>query len=251
MSIHRINWYNDVIFVVSDGWIVGWKNRSVLVELAKPFLINTIHREMMKRKDWVVWHRRYIPHVSTHDYVNLVISKGVDIWQTITGLCTGVAFQDIFGIAAWLFAVGWQVKSFKPESKADFFFGWKCHCISLFCYFFFLFLLSAWSLPKQVSCSLRRHTYLSGDGFALFTGANDVPVVKVFALHSSTSLVRYSKKLFRTNSWLILCFMLSEKGIAKFSSIPIPARFSPKSTCTVDTTVYQTQVRMFFKAHSL
>ena len=85
----------------------------------------------------------------------------------------------------------------------------------------------------------------------LLTGANDVPVVKVFALHSSTSLVRYTKKLFRTNSWLILCFMLSEKGIANFSSIPIPARFSPKSTFTVDTTIYQTQVRMFFKAHSL
>ena len=66
----------------------------------------------------------------------------------------------------------------------------------------------------------------------LLTGANDVPVVKVFALHSSTSLVRYTKKLFRTNSWLTLCFMLSEKGIAKFSSIPIPARFSPKSTCS-------------------
>ena len=48
----------------------------------------------------------------------------------------------------------------------------------------------------------------------LLTRANDVPVVKVFALHSSTSLVRYTKKLFRTNSWLILCFMLSEKGIA-------------------------------------
>ena len=67
----------------------------------------------------------------------------------------------------------------------------------------------------------------------LFTRANDVTVVKVFALHSSTSLVRYTKKLFRTNSWLTLCFMLSEKGIAtKFSSIPIPARFSPKSTCS-------------------
>ena len=37
----------------------------------------------------------------------------------------------------------------------------------------------------------------------------------------------------------------------KFSSLPIPGRFSPKSTCTVDTTIYQTQVRMFFKAHSL
>ena len=89
----------------------------------------------------------------------------------------------------------------------------------------------------------------------IFVGkANDVPVVKVFALHSSTSLARYtknSKKLFRTNSWLTLCFILSKKGIAKFSSLPIPARFSPKSTCTVDTTIYQTQVRMFFKAHSL
>ena len=108
MSIHRIKWYNDVIFVVSDGCIV---------ELPKPFLIDMIHIEMMKRKDWVVWRRRYIPHGSTHDYVNLVISKGVDIRQTITGLSTDVAFQDTFRIAAWLFAIGWQVKSFKPEGK--------------------------------------------------------------------------------------------------------------------------------------
>ena len=166
LGIHRIKCYNDVIFVVSDGRIVGWKNRSVLVELAKPFLINTIYKEMMKRKDRVVWGRRYIYHGSTHDYVNLVRSKGVDIWQTITGLCTDVASQqDIFRIAAWLFAIGWQVKSFKPESKVDFFFGWKCHCISLFSCVFFLFLLSAWSLPKQVCCSLRGHTSLSGNGF--------------------------------------------------------------------------------------
>ena len=37
---------------------------------------------------------------TSHDYVNLVMSKGLDIWQTITGLCTGVAFQDTFRIAA-------------------------------------------------------------------------------------------------------------------------------------------------------
>ena len=75
----------------------------------------------------------------------------------------------------------------------------------------------------------------------LLTGANDVPVVKVFALHSSTSLARYtknSKKLFRTNSWLTLCFILSKKGIAKFSSLPIPARFS-------------TQVNMYSRYHYL
>ena len=30
---------------------------------------------------------------TSHDYVNLVMSKGLDIWQMITGLCTGVAFQ--------------------------------------------------------------------------------------------------------------------------------------------------------------
>ena len=34
MSIHRIKWYNNLIFVVSDGCIVGRKNRSVLVKLA-------------------------------------------------------------------------------------------------------------------------------------------------------------------------------------------------------------------------
>ena len=84
-------------------------------------------------------------------------------------------------------------------------------------------------------------TYLCRE-MGLFTGANDLPVVKVFALHSSLSLVR---------CWLTLCFILSQKSIAKFSSLPIPARFSPKSTCTVDTTIYRTQVRMFFKAHSV
>ena len=66
--------------------------------------------------------------------------------------------------------------------------------------------------------------------FGKWVGANDVPVVKVFALHSSTRLVRYTKKLFRTNSWLTLCFIPSQKGIVKFSSLPIPPRFSPKST---------------------
>ena len=50
MSIYRIKWYNDVIFVVSDGCIVGWKNWSVLVELAKPFLINTIHKGTRHQK---------------------------------------------------------------------------------------------------------------------------------------------------------------------------------------------------------
>ena len=73
----------------------------------------------------------------------------------------------------------------------------------------------------------------------LFTGANDAPVVKVFALHSSTSLLRYTKKLFRTNSWLTLCFILSQKGIAKFSSLPIPAGSLPSQTCTVDNTIYR------------
>ena len=58
----------------------------------------------------------------------------------------------------------------------------------------------------------------------LFTGTNDVPVVKVFSLHSSTSLVRYTKKLFRTNSRLTLCFILSQKGITKFSSSPISCK---------------------------
>ena len=40
-----MKWYNDVIFFVSD---------ECIVELAKPFLINTIHKGMMKRKDGVV-----------------------------------------------------------------------------------------------------------------------------------------------------------------------------------------------------
>ena len=115
-----------------------------------------------------------------HDYVNLVRSKGVDIWQTITGLCTDVASQDIFRIAAWLFVIGWQVKSFKPESKVDFFFGWKCHCISLFLTFSF-FSFSVRDLFQNrflVRCVVTHLCWEMG----LFTGANDVPVVKVFAL---------------------------------------------------------------------
>ena len=182
LGIHRIKCYNDVILVVSDGRIVGWKNRSVLVELAKPFLINTIYKEMMKRKDWVVWRRRYIPHGSTHDYVNLIISKGVDIWQTITGLCTGVAFQDIFGIAAWLFAVGWQVKSFKPESKLMLTSSLVGNVIVYLCFLTFSsFSFSVRDLFQNrflVRCVV---THICRE-MGLFTGANDVPVVKVFAL---------------------------------------------------------------------
>ena len=41
-SIHKMNWHNDVMFVVSDRCIVGSKNQSVLGELAKPCLINTV-----------------------------------------------------------------------------------------------------------------------------------------------------------------------------------------------------------------
>ena len=186
---------------------------------------------------------------TSHDYVNLVMSKGLDIWQMITGLCTGIAFQDTFRIAAWLFAIGWQVKSFKPESKLKLTSSLVGNVIVYLCFLTFSsFSLSVRDLFQNrflVCCVVTHLCWEMG----LFTGANDVPVVKVFALQSSTSLARYtknSKQLYRTNSCLTLCFILSEKGIAKFSSLPIPARFSPKSTCTVDTTIYQTQVRMFF-----
>ena len=188
---------------------------------------------------------------TSHDYVNLVMSKGVDIWQTITGLYTDVAFQDTFRIAAWLFAIGWQAKSFKPESKLKLTSSLVGNVIVYLCFLTFSsFSFSVRDLFQNrflVCCVVTHLCWEMG----LFTGANDVTVVKVFALHSSTSLARYtknSKKLFRTNSWLTLCFILSKKGIAKFSSLPIPARFSPKSTCAVDTTIYQIQVRMFFKA---
>ena len=139
-----------------------------------------LQKKMMKRKDRVVWGRRYIYHGSTHDYVNLFRSKGVDIWQTITGLCTDVASQGIFRIAAWLFAIGWQVKSFKPESKVDFFFGWKCHCISLFLTFssFSFSVRDLFQNRFLVRCVVTHLCWEMG----LFTGANDVPVVKVFAL---------------------------------------------------------------------
>ena len=150
---------------------------------------------------------------TSHDYVNLVMSKGLDIWQTITGLCTGVAFQDTFRIATWLFAIGWQVKSFKPESKLKLTSSLVGNVVVHLCFltfssFFFLFLLSAWSSFQNrflVCCVV---THLCRE-MGLFTGANDVPVAKIVALHSSTSLVRYTKTLFRTNSWLTLCFKLS------------------------------------------
>ena len=189
---------------------------------------------------------------TSHDYVNLVMSKGLDISQMITGLCTGVAFQDIFRIAPWLFAIGWQVKSFKPESKLKLTSSLVGNVIVHLC---FLTFSSFSSLVRDLFqnrflfCCVVTHLCRE---MGLLTGANDVPVAKIVALHSSTSLVRYTKKLFKTNRWLTLCFILSQQGIAnKFSSLPTPARFPPKSTCTVDTTIYQTQVRMFFKAHSL
>ena len=151
----------------------------------------------------------------------------------------------------WLPAIGWQVKSFKPESKLKLTSSLVGNVIVYLCFLTFSsFSLSVCDLFQNrflICCVVTHFCWEMG----LFTGANDVPVVKVFALYSSTSLARYtknSKQLFRTNSWLTLCFILSKKGIAKLSSLPIPARFSPKSTCTVDTTIYQTQVRYFFKA---
>ena len=133
----------------------------------------------------------------------------LDIWQTITGLCTGVAFQDTFRIAPWLFAIGWQIKSFKPESKLKLTSSLVGNVIVHFC---FLTFSSVSSLVRDlfqnrflVCCVV---THLCRE-MGLFTGANDVPVAKIVALHSSTSLVRYTKTLFRTNSWLTLCFKLS------------------------------------------
>jgi len=151
-----------------------------------------------------------ISHDSAHDYVNLVISKDVDIWQTITGLCTGVAFQDTFRIAAWLFAIGWQVKSFKPESKLKLTSSLVGNVIVYLCFLnFSSFSFSVRDLFQNrfLVCCVVTHICRE---MGLFTGANDVPVGKVFALHSSTSLLRYTKKLFRTNSWLTLCFILSQ-----------------------------------------
>ena len=146
---------------------------------------------------------------TSHDYVNLVMSKGVDIRQTITGLCTGVTFQDTFRIAPWLFAIGWQVKSFKPESKLKLTSSLVGNVIVHLC---FLTFSSFSSLVRDlfqnrflVCCVV---THLCRE-MGLFTGANDVPVAKIVALHSSTSLVRYTKTLFRTNSWVTLCFKLS------------------------------------------
>ena len=79
-------------------------------------------------------------------------------WRSLPGYFWNCSLTLCHRVAGQKFQTGEQI-------NVDFFFGWKCHCISLFSYFFFLFLLSAWSLPKQVSCSLRGHTYLSGNGF--------------------------------------------------------------------------------------
>ena len=149
---------------------------------------------------------------TSHDYVNLVMSKGLDIWQTITGLCTDVAFQDIFRIAAWLFAIGWQVKSFKPESKLKLTSSLvgnvilHCHCLCFLTFSSFSSLVRDLFQNRYLVCCVVTHLCRE---MGLFTGANDVPVAKIVALHSSTSLVRYTKTLFRTNSWLTLCFKLS------------------------------------------
>ena len=72
---------------------------------------------------------------------------------------------------------------------------------------------------------MRRVTHLSQE-IGLFSGANDVPVVKVFALHSSIIFVCYTKKFFRTNSGIASCLfpVQSRERIAKFSPLPISCK---------------------------
>ena len=167
---------------------------------------------MMKRKDWVVWRRRYISHGSTHDYVNLVMSKGVDIWQRITGLCTDVAFKDLFKICSLTLCHRVAGQKFQTGVQS-----WLLLWLEMSLYIpvvlLFLPFPSQWSFPNQFSCSLG-HTSCREMG--LFAGANDAPIVKVFALHSSTNLFCYTKKLFGTNSWLTLCFTFPKRNSKVF-----------------------------------
>ena len=53
--------------------------------------------------------------------MNLIV-QGVDVGQTISSFGTGVGLEDVFEIAARLFAAGRQVEGFKAESKVDFVF---------------------------------------------------------------------------------------------------------------------------------
>ena len=129
-------------------------------------------------------------------------------------------------------------QKFQAESKSKLTSSLVGNVIVYLCFSSFSFLVRDLFQNRFFVCCVVPHLCWE---MVLFIGANDVSVVKVFALHSSTSLARYtknSKKLFRTNSLLTLCFILSKKGIAKFSSLPIPARFS-------------TQVNMYGRYHYL
>ena len=188
MGVQWVQWYNDVVPVVANGCVEDRKNRRVFIVLAKPLFVDTIHERMMKRKDWVIRCWGYVSHGSADDDVNLVV-QGVNVGQTISSLGTGVAFKDVFEIAAWLFAVRWQVEGFKAESKIDFVFAWKSHCVSLSLCFVVLFLLRRTLQSGLLNCRITHCQEVIG----LFCSTNDVPIFKIFAFYHAVFLLCHAK----------------------------------------------------------
>ena len=105
----------------------------------------------------------HLPWLHPRLYVNLVMSKGVDIWQRITGLCTDVAFKDLFKICSLTLCHRVAGQKFQTGVQS-----WLLLWLEMSLYIpvFLLFLPfpSQWSFPNQFSCSLG-HTSLSRNGF--------------------------------------------------------------------------------------
>ena len=83
------------------------------------------------------------------------------------------------------------------------------------CILVFLFLLSD---PFQTRFHVRRVTHLCQE-IDLFTGANDVPVVKYLPLHSSFSLVCYTRKLLRTGISSSFIYVPCIRSILVYASL--------------------------------
>ena len=120
--------------------------------------------------------------------MNLVV-QGVDVGQTISSFGTGVASENVFEIAARLFAVGTQVEGFKAEKKLDFVFARNSHCVSSGACFVVFFLLCRALQPGLFKCRITQCQEVIG----LFCCTNDVPIIEIFAFHYAVFLLCHAK----------------------------------------------------------
>ena len=119
--------------------------------------------------------------------------------------------------------------------------------ISPFSHFFFHYFLLSDTFQTRFPVGLVIHLC---PGIGFFTTAMTYQLSKYlpFQFHQLGLL---HQEALQNKQLANIVFYFPNKEQRDFHRYQFRARFCPKSTCTVDTTIYQTQVRMFFKAHSL